>query len=524
MTSPQIQSANPKPEKPPGRFARAVGFMLDVYVVTLAVCSVGTWAFYLWIDLRFAGDFLMTALPALWAVSVLAAVALIRTGKHGGVIRALLWPTYMILMCAIGNAIYFYGLYANGRIDTGFPLLWNLPPLPMCVWIGFLLLAWAYLTRRRAAFPPTEKTPAKLRVKIMRVTWIMICTAFVAAAFWVNTYETPPRDKMDVAVVLGMRVNVDGTASVTLENRTLAAVRLYHEGVVDKIIVSGTPEYFPGGIVQSEALAMERVCLANGVKKSDIVIDPIGHNTRATIYNTRQIMRDRGWTSVVGVSNSSHLPRIRMSFRQAGMDCATVASRPVEWLQADVGETLREFAGLLTYAMAPNYRPATVEKMNVKNPRIVVTKSKKTLELFDGEAPVKTYSCVTGAADGDKEIEGDKKTPEGKFRVVFKNPKSDYHLSLGLNYPDAADAARGLAAKQITQEVHDMIVKYSKMDDLSDENIQKIYWKTPLGGEIFIHGESASKGGTAGCVKVTNEEIEELYAICRLGTPVEIRP
>ena len=40
--------------------------MLDVYVVTLAVCSVGTWAFYLWIDLRFAGDFLMTALPALW--------------------------------------------------------------------------------------------------------------------------------------------------------------------------------------------------------------------------------------------------------------------------------------------------------------------------------------------------------------------------------------------------------------------------------------------------------------------------
>lgn len=513
-------------DNPSSRFGlRAAGFLLDVFVVTLAVCSAATWAFYLWIDLRFAGFIVYHALPALWALSVLLVVVLLRRKASVAVIRALCWPTYLILICALANTVYFYRLWNSDRIDVTFPFLGHLiPPLPLCIWIGIPLGVWAVLAPKRVAISQKKLPKFRWPAKIAAGFYMLFCSALVIFSFWVNTYETPPAEPVDVAVVLGNRVMPDGTASVTLEERTLAAVDLYHRKMVRKILVSGMIEQLPHGNMQSEALAMKKVCLKNNVPEEDILVDPVGVNTRATVFNAREIMRDNNLQTVVGVSDAFHLPRIKMTFAQAGMSCSTVASKPRDWVQADAGETLRELAGLIMYATNPSYRPAKVLQMNVVNPRIVVTKSLRKLELFDGDKLVKTYPCTTGKADGDKNIEGDLKTPEGAFHIVFKNPKSDFHLSLGLNYPNAEDAERGLAAGLVTKEEHDKIIKYSRMNDLSDEGIQKFYWHTALGGEIFIHGESPSKGGTLGCVKVSNPDIEELYAICRNGTPVEIKP
>src|SRR5574338_321200 len=72
----------------------------------------------------------------------------------------------------------------------------------------------------------------------------------------------------------------------------------------------------------------------------------------------------------------------------------------------------------------------------IENPRLVVKKSGRKLEVFDGEKLLKTYKIVLGFTPaGDKEREGDGKTPLGEFYVFTKNEKSKYYLSLGLSYP-----------------------------------------------------------------------------------------
>src|ERR1700733_5222804 len=92
------------------------------------------------------------------------------------------------------------------------------------------------------------------------------------------------------------------------------------------------------------------------------------------------------------------------------------------------------------------------------NMHIVVKKSARKLFLFDGENLIRSFDIALGfAPDGDKETEGDGKTPLGEFYVAAKNPESKYTLGLGLSYPNLEDAERGLKSGLITQEQYDAI-------------------------------------------------------------------
>lgn len=106
---------------------------------------------------------------------------------------------------------------------------------------------------------------------------------------------------------------------------------------------------------------------------------------------------------------------------------------------------------------------------------------------------------------GHKQEEGDGKTPEGVYTIDFHKADSDYHLALHIFYPNATDTARA-AARGVS-----------------------------AGGDIMIHGLPNGAGAeaaarhrtsdwTAGCIAVTNEEIEEICRRVRDGTPIEIRP
>ncbi|HEY8562002.1 MAG TPA: L,D-transpeptidase [Pyrinomonadaceae bacterium] len=154
----------------------------------------------------------------------------------------------------------------------------------------------------------------------------------------------------------------------------------------------------------------------------------------------------------------------------------------------------------------------------LENPRLVVRKSARELELFDGAKLVKTYRIALGfAPDGDKRTEGDGKTPLGEFYVFTKNGLSRFYLSLGLSYPSIEDAARGLRDGLISTEEHDAIV------EANDEK------KTPpqttsLGGEIYIHGGGAENDWTRGCVALENEEMQELFDAVPRGVRVTILP
>jgi murein L,D-transpeptidase YafK len=135
--------------------------------------------------------------------------------------------------------------------------------------------------------------------------------------------------------------------------------------------------------------------------------------------------------------------------------------------------------------------------------RIVIEKAARRMQLIQDGKPVRTYRIALGfTPEGDKQRQGDGKTPEGEFTIDRRNDESAFHLSIGLDYPQPDDVAR--AAK----------VGYSP------------------GGDIFIHGQPNAlpdglkiKGDwTAGCIALTNAEMREVWAVTPVGTRVEIRP
>ena len=164
---------------------------------------------------------------------------------------------------------------------------------------------------------------------------------------------------------------------------------------------------------------------------------------------------------------------------------------------------------------ALNRRPL---RLPLAEPRIVVEKGARRLRLYAGGELVRVRRVVLGfAPEGDKEKQGDGRTPEGDFHVCMKNDRSNFYLSLGLTYPNEEDAERGLGAGLITRAQHKRIVGAVRAKRCPP-------WNSALGGEIFIHGGGTASDWTAGCVALENPEIKELFDSVPAGTPVRILP
>ncbi|HKO63300.1 MAG TPA: L,D-transpeptidase [Pyrinomonadaceae bacterium] len=156
-------------------------------------------------------------------------------------------------------------------------------------------------------------------------------------------------------------------------------------------------------------------------------------------------------------------------------------------------------------------------KLPLKNPRIVISKSARRLELYSDGVVVRSYKIGLGLSPvEDKVRQGDRRTPEGEFYVFTRNDKSAFYLSLGLSYPNIEDAERGLRDKLITQRQHAAIVSAIKRKATPPQN-------TALGGDIYIHGNGASSDWTWGCVALENADMKELFDAIPVGTPVTIK-
>ncbi|MGB8814233.1 MAG: L,D-transpeptidase family protein, partial [Paracoccaceae bacterium] len=127
-------------------------------------------------------------------------------------------------------------------------------------------------------------------------------------------------------------------------------------------------------------------------------------------------------------------------------------------------------------------------------------KGARKLYLLHNADVLEAYDVALGFAPvGHKQFEGDGKTPEGTYFISHKNPRSNYHLSVGISYPNDADRAFAQAVGQ------------------------------PPGGDIFIHGRSYWKGKnkgdwTFGCIAVRDREIEVIYSMVKPATPIHILP
>jgi murein L,D-transpeptidase YafK len=162
--------------------------------------------------------------------------------------------------------------------------------------------------------------------------------------------------------------------------------------------------------------------------------------------------------------------------------------------------------------------PYDEELPQMTSPRVVITKKERKLELFDGGQLIKSFKISLGFTPvGDKEREGDGRTPEGEFYIYTKNPKSQFYLSLGISYPGTDDAERGMRDGLITKAEHDEIVDAVRVRKMPPQ-------KTQLGGEIYLHGGGTGKDWTYGCAALADEDIRELFNALPIGTRVAILP
>ncbi len=131
--------------------------------------------------------------------------------------------------------------------------------------------------------------------------------------------------------------------------------------------------------------------------------------------------------------------------------------------------------------------------------QVQVHKGDRKMYLFHHDRVLKSYDIGLGfAPEGHKQFEGDGKTPEGQYYISHKNPNSQFHLSLGISYPNPTDIA-----------------------------FAEAQGKSP-GGDIFIHGgpngKVRSRDWTWGCIALTDKEMERVYAMVKPGTPIFILP
>lgn len=152
------------------------------------------------------------------------------------------------------------------------------------------------------------------------------------------------------------------------------------------------------------------------------------------------------------------------------------------------------------------------------DPSVLIRKGERKLYLYASDTLYRTYRIALGNTPvGQKVKQGDMKTPEGRYYICRKNPKSSFYLSLGLSYPNEQDAERGVQAGLITRRQKDKIVRAIDRGECPP-------WDTALGGEIFIHGMGSASDWTWGCVALDNPDMKYLFDTLPIGTVVVIEP
>ncbi len=163
---------------------------------------------------------------------------------------------------------------------------------------------------------------------------------------------------------------------------------------------------------------------------------------------------------------------------------------------------------------------------------IVVRKAEQLLELFRNGSRIKAYRiCLGSNPIGAKTCVGDRKTPEGDYFVCYKSTGSRFWRFLGLSYPGEEDARRAFEQGAISLDKRNLII-----DSIREG--KRPPWDTELGGWVGIHGYPTDEylrrwcaillpkpdNWTDGCIAMWNSEIEELYSLVPVGTPVLIVP
>ncbi len=141
----------------------------------------------------------------------------------------------------------------------------------------------------------------------------------------------------------------------------------------------------------------------------------------------------------------------------------------------------------------PALLPATQQADAIR-----VYKAQRRMDLLRDGRVIATYAIVLGGAPlGHKRQQGDQRTPEGDYRITYRNDRSRFHLSLRISYPNDADRRQAVARG------------------------------VDPGGDIMIHGATppgSRTDWTEGCIAVTDAEMDAIWQRVPVGTPIRIDP
>lgn len=153
-------------------------------------------------------------------------------------------------------------------------------------------------------------------------------------------------------------------------------------------------------------------------------------------------------------------------------------------------------------------------RINADKVFLLIDKSDYRMYVYEDVTLLKIYKVVFGSNDqSDKRVQGDKRTPNGTFRISLKRMDNRWSRFLLLDYPNSE-----------SYEKHERRVSRGESNAGVD-----------LGGGIGIHGVEYGTGiqdfyvdrrinWTLGCVSLKNGDVNEIYNVVKVGTPVVIRP
>ncbi|MBP9541862.1 MAG: L,D-transpeptidase family protein [Vitreoscilla sp.] len=172
--------------------------------------------------------------------------------------------------------------------------------------------------------------------------------------------------------------------------------------------------------------------------------------------------------------------------------------------------TWLRYHALLPSAPSQKTTALHIDWQQVAIDEVRVYKAKRQVQVLQNGTVIKTYAMRLGFAPiGHKTTEGDGKTPEGSYTLDWRNPNSLFYKSLHISYPNANDTAQAQARG------------------------------VSAGGDVMIHGSSNLPQGkpqqalydylpredwTHGCVAVSNQDMDELWANVKNGTKIGIYP
>ncbi|MGB5835248.1 MAG: L,D-transpeptidase family protein [Thiohalocapsa sp.] len=163
--------------------------------------------------------------------------------------------------------------------------------------------------------------------------------------------------------------------------------------------------------------------------------------------------------------------------------------------------TLVSFAGFLGgCASKPDISASHVDK-------VVVRKGDRQMDLLKDGAIYRSYRISLGDSPrGHKMQEGDERTPEGDYILDWRNPRSSFHKSIHVSYPNTRDRA---FARAMGFSPGGMIMIHGRPNWLTSSKVAKEY---------------DGRDWTNGCIAVTNPEMDEIWRLVRNGTPIRILP